>query len=394
MSNPPYVDSETITQADKAQSSRVPVPLLDDPYVVVRQAQLVDTNTESDPKEAPSEAEESQPLSSRVPLMSEEFEASEPLGLFHPILQFHRIPPHHSRIKEATALSSSSFRKRYRFSYETPSPSSSPTLLARKRYRERESQGLDNECQGLDNECQGLDEEGQGLEDEGPDVEEEDEATHKGQLLAVLVVDTAASKPLGLGYGATRCHVLDSTKEITPSMCEVGQSSRVYIDIPTYEPSDAPVQTSPSLEWSLGSLPVSPSSPIHLDALPPALFEGYNRDLKELYTRSGAVRDEIFSQRYSVGIKSLHEVDVQYENFAASSKEVIKQTYERLHGEVIPQEEINQKFLRSLSQEWTMHTIVWRNKLLSLDDLFNNLKAYELESHGVVCLDLCLGGFR
>ncbi|GJZ21651.1 hypothetical protein Tco_0558690 [Tanacetum coccineum] len=49
----------------------------------------------------------------------------------------------------------------------------------------------------------------------------------------------------------------------------------------------------------------------------------------------------------------------QYENFAASSTEVIEQTYERLqklisqleiHGEVIPQEDINQKFLRSLSQ--------------------------------------------
>ncbi|GJR57582.1 hypothetical protein Tco_1499744 [Tanacetum coccineum] len=51
----------------------------------------------------------------------------------------------------------------------------------------------------------------------------------------------------------------------------------------------------------------------------------------------------------------------QYENFVTSSTE----------------------FLRSLSQEWTMHTIVWRNKLeietLSLDDLFNNLKAYESE---------------
>ncbi|GKA69311.1 hypothetical protein Tco_0775375, partial [Tanacetum coccineum] len=82
----------------------------------------------------------------------------------------------------------------------------------------------------------------------------------------------------------------------------------------------------------------------------------------------------------------------QYENFAASSIEVIEQTYERLqklisqlemHGEVIPQEDINQKFLRSLSQEWTMHTIMWRNKpeieTLSLDDLFNNLKAYESE---------------
>nr|GEW76962.1 putative ribonuclease H-like domain-containing protein [Tanacetum cinerariifolium] len=54
-----------------------------------------------------------------------------------------------------------------------------------------------------------------------------------------------------------------------------------------------------------------------------------------------------------------------------------------LKARTIPQEEINQKFLRSLSQEWTMHTIVWRNKpeieTLSLDDLFNNLKAYESE---------------
>nr|GEW70492.1 hypothetical protein [Tanacetum cinerariifolium] len=75
--------------------------------------------------------------------------------------------------------------------------------------------------------------------------------------------------------------------------------------------------------------------------------------------------------------------------------EVIDQTYKRLqklisqlemHGKVIPQEDINQKFLRSLSQEWTMHTIVWRNKpeieTLSLDDLFKNLKAYESKVKG------------
>ncbi|GKF51455.1 hypothetical protein Tco_0147922, partial [Tanacetum coccineum] len=39
-----------------------------------------DTDTESEPEEAPLEAEESQALGSRVPLMSEEFEASEPSG--------------------------------------------------------------------------------------------------------------------------------------------------------------------------------------------------------------------------------------------------------------------------------------------------------------------------
>nr|GFB99271.1 hypothetical protein [Tanacetum cinerariifolium] len=56
----------------------MPVPLPDDPYVVVRQAQLVDTDGELEPEEVPSEAEESQPLCYRVPLMSEEFEAFEP----------------------------------------------------------------------------------------------------------------------------------------------------------------------------------------------------------------------------------------------------------------------------------------------------------------------------
>ncbi|GJU59375.1 uncharacterized mitochondrial protein-like protein [Tanacetum coccineum] len=59
----------------------------------------------------------------------------------------------------------------------------------------------------------------------------------------------------------------------------------------------------------------------------------------------------------------------QYENFAASSTEVIEQTYARLqklisqlemHDKVIPQEDIDQ----------------------NLDDLFNNLKAYELEVKG------------
>ncbi|GKB55569.1 hypothetical protein Tco_0906322 [Tanacetum coccineum] len=82
-------------------------------------------------------------------------------------------------------------------------------------------------------------------------------------------------------------------------------------------------------------------------------------------------------------------------NARSTFTKVIEQPYERLqklisqlemHGEVIPQEDINQKFLRSLSQEWTMRTIVLKKKpeidTLSLDDLFNNLKAYELEVKG------------
>ncbi|GJR17075.1 ribonuclease H-like domain-containing protein [Tanacetum coccineum] len=85
----------------------------------------------------------------------------------------------------------------------------------------------------------------------------------------------------------------------------------------------------------------------------------------------------------------------QYENFTASSSEVLDQTFDRLqklisqleiHGETISQEDVNQKFLRSLSPEWNTHTIVWRNKpeidTLSLDDLYNNLKIYEPEVKG------------
>ncbi|GKD70975.1 hypothetical protein Tco_1325065, partial [Tanacetum coccineum] len=120
-----------------------------------------------------------------------------------------------------------------------------------------------------------------------------------------------------------------------------------YIDVPAYPPPTPPVQTPSSPEWSSGSLPISPSpsivllpisSPmipmtvpypvatpataetegfltelgaqvdmqgglirdhvVRLEELSPALFERYDRDIGELFTRSRAVRDEIFSQRY------------------------------------------------------------------------------------------------
>ncbi|GJT19870.1 retrovirus-related pol polyprotein from transposon TNT 1-94 [Tanacetum coccineum] len=85
----------------------------------------------------------------------------------------------------------------------------------------------------------------------------------------------------------------------------------------------------------------------------------------------------------------------QHENSTTSSSEVLDQTFDRLqklisqleiHGESISQEDVNQKFLRSLSPKWNTHTIVWRNKpeidTLSLNDLYNNLKVYEQEVKG------------
>ncbi|GJX07405.1 hypothetical protein Tco_0195337 [Tanacetum coccineum] len=58
MSTPAHPDSEISSQTVGAQSSRVPTPLHDDPYVTVRQANLVDTDTESNPEEALSETED------------------------------------------------------------------------------------------------------------------------------------------------------------------------------------------------------------------------------------------------------------------------------------------------------------------------------------------------
>ncbi|GJU85908.1 putative ribonuclease H-like domain-containing protein [Tanacetum coccineum] len=86
----------------------------------------------------------------------------------------------------------------------------------------------------------------------------------------------------------------------------------------------------------------------------------------------------------------------QYENFSGSSSETMDQTFDRLQklisqleiqGEVITQEDMNLKLLRSLPSEWKTHALIWRNKeeieTISLDDLYNNLKIYEPELTGL-----------
>ncbi|GJY09737.1 hypothetical protein Tco_0377922, partial [Tanacetum coccineum] len=334
MSTPALFDLEIISQTVRAQSSRVPTLLPDGPYVAVREAHLVVRilNIESKPEEAPSETEEfeaSEPSDTRITSLhsSASLDYIAPLSPDHPLTQTSPTPTptrvsfHHrtarmavrtqstlspgmsARIEEAAALSPSSFRKRYRSFYETPSPSSSLTLPIRKRYQGTSELVEDTEDESLD---------------------------------SVLAEDTAMDDPLGLGYGALKRRELVVGEGEMPNP----KDGRVYTNIPTYVPPAAPIQTPPSPEWSSGSFPVSPSSPVvptlvaspvttpaatiavdedeflgvgahlelhgsilhdhtqRLDALPPILFEGYDRDLRDLYTRSGAARNEIFSQRY------------------------------------------------------------------------------------------------
>nr|GEV16995.1 hypothetical protein [Tanacetum cinerariifolium] len=80
----------------------------------------------------------------------------------------------------------------------------------------------------------------------------------------------------------------------------------------------------------------------------------------------------------------------QYGNFKAEGSETLEQTFNKLQVIIsqlqfidveIKHDDLNQKFLTSLTPEWLMHTIVWRNRsdldTISLDDLYNHLKVYD-----------------
>ncbi|GJX40622.1 hypothetical protein Tco_0255612 [Tanacetum coccineum] len=88
-----------------------------------------------------------------------------------------------------------------------------------------ESHGMDDESHGLDDESHGLDDEGHSVESDGLGLEEEEEA-----------VPPAGSSGCGDRYP---------------------KDGMVYIDVPAY-----PLPAPPSLEWTSGSLPISPSPSI------------------------------------------------------------------------------------------------------------------------------------
>nr|GEU91770.1 hypothetical protein [Tanacetum cinerariifolium] len=84
------------------------------------------------------------------------------------------------------------------------------------------------------------------------------------------------------------------------------------------------------------------------------------------------------------------QLKLQYGNFKADGSETLEQTFNRLQAIVshlefmdveIEQDDLNQKFLTSLTPEWLMYTIVLRNiddlDTMSLDDVYNHLKVYE-----------------
>nr|GEX72740.1 hypothetical protein [Tanacetum cinerariifolium] len=263
-------------------------------------------------------------------------------------------------IAEVAAMPDSAFRKRFRSFYDS-SPSPTFPVWKRYRGTSELILDTDSEGDVLGDEDDEEEEdeeveessdsnsESEDAKDEGPTAEEEDLAV--GDERAALVVETAMGEPLGLGQGSgsmlepERPEGVPALRNPTLTTWIDLEDGRIYIDVPAYPPPAPPVQTPSSPEWLSGSLPISPvpfvvplpiSSPlisltvpssiaspataegflaelggqvemqgglirdhmVRLGELSPALFERYDRDIGELFTRSGAIKDEIFFERY------------------------------------------------------------------------------------------------
>ncbi|GJT76658.1 hypothetical protein Tco_1043383 [Tanacetum coccineum] len=302
------------------------VPSSDDLYLTISQTHITITvDIESEPEEAPLEVEESLPLVSRAPLTDEEFEALEssdtrttsshfsapsnftaPLSPDHLLTQTLPTPPrafyyrstsrmavrtqltmspgYSARLTEAIAMSPFSSRKRYRPSRETPSPTGDEI---------------------------GDDSEGDEVRDEDtdPDMDSED-FEGRGQQ---------SPTQIDLPTRLTWVDLKDGTIYLDFSLDPRSLPS-VQISSPSYSPLLS-IGTPSSPEWSTEYIPeplpipsLVAAAPVgvdeflemcaqlalnkamiqdhteRLDALPPTLFEHYDRDLRELYTRLGVVR--------------------------------------------------------------------------------------------------------
>nr|GEX77963.1 hypothetical protein [Tanacetum cinerariifolium] len=118
--------------------------------------------------------------------------------------------------------------------------------------------GLDNEGHGLGDEDHGLGDESQGLEHEGLGLEEEEVVPEvdEDHVPSTFKVGQS-SRSVPEQEGVERISTFRQPNLVTWVDHE---DDRVYTDVLAYAPPAAHVQTPPSSKWSLGSLPVSPSS--------------------------------------------------------------------------------------------------------------------------------------
>ncbi|GJU45279.1 hypothetical protein Tco_1202545 [Tanacetum coccineum] len=347
MSTLVFVDPEISTQADGAQSPRVPVPFPKDPYEAIRHAYLVETDTPESPHTVASPT----PLPDSTPPMryAKDSVDSDTFGVRStPSDSTAPLSPDHL-LTHASHTLVPILRRTARMAVHVL-PAMSPNLSAsiaevaamsdsaflEDDEEEEDTKEEDEEIE----ESSDSDSESEGAEDEGPTVKDDDPAAGdeglaagdeglgrrvkslglegdvtvpEDQQRAAPIVETVMGEPLGLGYGALRRQEIALGEGRMPSVFEVDPEDGIaYIDVPTYPPPAPPVQTLPSPEWSLVHFLFLQHllSFLHLFyhhdttdrsiawELSPALFERYDKDTGELFTRSGAVRDEILSHRY------------------------------------------------------------------------------------------------
>ncbi|GKA45928.1 hypothetical protein Tco_0738724 [Tanacetum coccineum] len=202
MSTPVFVDPEISTQADEAQSSRVPVPLPEDPYEAIRQAYLDGTDIKT------------ARMAVRVPpAMSSGLSAS---------------------MAEVAAMSESVFLEDAKEDDDQEDEEIEKSLDSDSVTEDAEDEGPTAE-----DEDPAAGDEGLPAGDEGL---EEEEAVAEGQQQAVLIVETAVSAPLGLGSAPEpeRPESVSASRQPTLTTWTDPEDGMVYIDVPAYPPPAPP----------------------------------------------------------------------------------------------------------------------------------------------------------
>ncbi|GKD79409.1 hypothetical protein Tco_1342030 [Tanacetum coccineum] len=280
-----------------------------------------------------------------------------------------RVPPVMSpglsaSIAEVVAMSDSAFRKRFRSSYETsPSSSSSPNLPSQKRSQGTyelieddkeedkeeddveadESLDFDSESEDAEDEGPAAGDEGFATGNKGPSMRVEslglggDEAVPKGQQRAAPVVETTVGEPLGLGYRALRRWEIASREG---EMSSVFECSSGLLPV-SLAPSTVPLPiSSPMISLTIPSLVallamadaegfltefgaqvkmqggLIHDHTVRLGELSPALFERYDRDIRELFTITVLALESWAGQTDAQRVALWHAIsDTQIENW-------------------------------------------------------------------------------
>nr|GEX57805.1 hypothetical protein [Tanacetum cinerariifolium] len=301
-------------------SSRVPIPLPEDLYEALRHAYLVGTDTKSEPFEGEAETPESPHTVAPLTCHVGELKVSGMSGARSTSSDSTTLLSPNQPLTNTTPVLVPSLRRTTRMAV-CVSPAMSPSLFVSiadmaampdlafyKRFRGELGEEEDEEVEDRSN----SDSESEDAKDEGPTAEDEDHAARdeglaagdegpsmrvkslglgrdetipEGQQRAAPVVETAVGQGSGSVLEPERLEGVSALRQPTLTIWIDPEDGIVYIGVPAYPPPALPVQIPPSPEWPSGELS-------------PALFEMYDRDIEELFTRSGAVKDKIISQRY------------------------------------------------------------------------------------------------